>query len=322
MHDQLLTDPTTRHDVLVIGGGAAGLSAAVALARSLRSVLVVDAGEPRNAPAEGVHNLLGREGVAPADLVAAGQREAIAYGAEIRTGRALTARRDEAGFSIDLDDGSTVSGRRLILATGLVDELPAVPGLAEAWGHSVLHCPYCHGYEVRGQRIGVLGTSPMGVHQALLFRQLSEDVTLFRHQMPDPEPEALEQLAALGITVVDGTVDRVDSTDRADPVVHLADGTTYELDALAVAPRFRARTDLYEQLGGVTTEHPMGEFIETEMMGRTAVEGVWVAGNTGDLAAMVAMSSGAGVGAGAAVNADLVTEEARLAVVAARESAA
>lgn len=322
MHDQLLTAPSTRHDVVVIGGGAAGLSAAVALARSLRSVLVVDAGEPRNAPAEGVHNLLGREGVAPADLAAAGQREAVAYGAEIRTGRAVTAQRDDAGFSIDLDDGGTVSGRRLILATGLVDELPAVPGLAEAWGHSILHCPYCHGYEVRGQRIGVLGTSPMGVHQALLFRQLSEDVTLFRHQMPDPEPEALEQLAALGIAVVDGIVDRVDSTAGADPVVHLSDGTTYLLDALTVAPRFRARTDLYEQLGGVTTEHPMGEFIETEMLGRTAVDGVWVAGNTGDLGAMVAMSTGAGVGAGAAVNADLVTEEARQAVLAARESAA
>ena len=310
----------TDHDVVVVGGGAAGLGAAVALARSLRSVIVIDAGEPRNAPAEGVHNLLGREGIAPADLASAGRAEAEGYGAEIRSGEVTTARRTDGGFAVDLADGTTLSTRRLVLATGLVDELPDLPGLRAGWGHSVLHCPYCHGYEVRGQRIGILGTNQNAIHQAMLFRQLSSAVTVFRHQMPDPGEEAWQQLAALDVDVVEDAVREVRTVDGADPVVILADGTEHPLDALVVAPHFRARTDLYAQLGGTATEHPLGEFIESEMMGRTEVEGVWVAGNAGDLAAMVAMSSAAGVAAGAAVNADLVMEDVRSAVAAGQQA--
>ena len=185
------------HDVAIVGGGAAGLSAAVALARSLRSVVVVDAGEPRNAPAAGAHNVLAREGVSPLELLAAGRGEAEHYGAEICHDRAVAARRRDDVFELDLASGGTVRARRLLLATGLIDELPDVPGVREFWGTSVLHCPYCHGWEVRGQRIGVLGTSPFSVHQTLLFRQLSADVTLFSHTMPDPGEEAWDQLAAL-----------------------------------------------------------------------------------------------------------------------------
>jgi thioredoxin reductase len=311
--------PAQQYDVVVIGGGAAGLSGAVALARSRRSVLVVDAGEPRNAPAEGVHNYLGREGTPPRDLLSDGRAELAGYGGEVLDGRVRAARREDDGvFRVSLDDGRELSARRLLVATGLVDELPDLPGLAERWGRDVLHCPYCHGWEVRDQAIGILATGPTAVHQALLFRQLSDDVTVLLHTAPELEEEVAEQLAALGVEVVRGAVERLTvEGDRLTAVV-LADGRDLPVDAVAVGPRFVARSDLWAQLGGTLTDHPMGAFIESDPMGRTAVPGVWTAGNAGNLSAMVGMSAAEGVMAGAAINADLVTEDARAAVERAR----
>jgi thioredoxin reductase len=217
-----------------------------------------------------------------------------------------------------LKDGATQRVRRLVLATGLVDELPDVPGVNELWGRSVLHCPYCHGWEVRDQRVGVLATSPVSVHQALLFRQLTDHVTLFLHTVDDLGDEAWEQLAALGVEVVTGVVDRLRSEAGELRAVVLQSGREVTVDALVVAPRFVARGDLYQQLGGTLTDHPMGAFVETDPMGRTAVDGVWAAGNTRDLSAMVSASSADGVRAGAAVNADLVMADAAAAVEARR----
>ena len=297
-------------DVVVVGGGAAGLSAAVTLARSLRRVAVVDAGEPRNAPASGAHNVLGREGIAPLELLAAGRREAEAYGAQLHADRAVSVRRTDQGFEVDLASGATLWARRLLLATGLVDELPDVPGVRELWGTSVLHCPYCHGWEVRGQRIGVLGTSAMSVHQALLLRQLSDDVTLFAAGMPELDAATRQSLDARGIRVVGGAVERLGTQDGVLRAVVLQDGTEVPVDAVAVAPRFVARSELYEQLGGVLTDHPAGAFVSAPgPMGRTELPGVWAAGNVSDLSAMVSVASGAGVMAGAALNADLVGED-------------
>ncbi len=303
-------------DVVVVGGGAAGLSAAVALARSLRSVVVIDAGEPRNAPAEGAHNLLGREGISPFELLAAGRREAERYGAVIRHDRATSARRVDDPIELGLAGGDTVRGRRLLLATGLVDILPEVPGVKEFWGTSVLHCPYCHGWEVRGRRIGILGSSPMSMHQTLLFRQLSDDVTLFLHSMPEPGGEEMDQLDALGVRVVPGTVRRLLDEDGVLAAVVMEDDSRFGVDAVAVAPRFVARADLYVQLGGELTEHPMGLLIDTDQMNRTKIDGVWAAGNASELHAMVGASAAAGVIAGAAINADLAAEDARAAVLA------
>jgi thioredoxin reductase (NADPH) len=302
------------YDVVVVGGGAAGLSAAVTLARSLRSVVVIDAGEPRNAPAAGAHNLLGREGIAPLELLATGRREAESYGAEIRAGRAVAVRRDESGFELDLADGTSLRARRVLLATGLVDELPDVPGVRELWGRDVLHCPFCHGWEVRAKRIGVLGTGPMTAHQALMFRQLSDEVTVFLHSGPEPEPEALEQLDAVGVRVIRGQVERLDVVDDRLAGVLLADGRSFPVDAVTVAPRFVSRSDLWSQLGGTLIENPMGAFIESGLGGRTDIPGVFVAGNAGDLSAMVGASAAQGVFAGAAINGDLISEDAQAAV--------
>jgi thioredoxin reductase (NADPH) len=298
------------HDVVVLGGGAAGLSAAVALGRSLRSVVVLDAGEPRNAPAAGVHNLLGRDDIAPGELLALGRDEAARYGVDVRSAVAVAARATTAGFEVDLARGDTVRARRLLLATGLVDELPDLPGIREHWGTRVLHCPYCHGWEVRGRRIGVLGVGERSVHQALLFRQLSPFVTLFLNDMPDPDDAAWDELAGLGIRVVSGRVRGLRGRDDALEAVELEDGHAFPVDALAVAPRFVARDELYRQLGGVPTEHPAGRFIAADPMGRTDVPGVWAAGNTSDLSAGVAVAAGSGVVAAAGINADLIAEDA------------
>lgn len=320
------TAETTSVDVVIVGGGAAGLSAAVALGRSLRSVIVVDAGEPRNAPAGGAHNLLGREGIAPAELLTLGRAEAHSYGAQILSGTVTAVHRreepdlqgpDDHPFTVTVDSGEIVTARRIILASGLVDELPDIDGITALWGRDVLHCPYCHGYEVRGTRIAVLGTGPMAMHQAMLFAQLSDDVTLIVHDMSALSAEQQAQAHALGVRVVDGPVTRLatDNDDRLRAAV-LADGTEIAIDALAVAPRFVARAAEYESLGGELTDHPMGRFIPTEMGGRTAIPGVWAAGNAADMMAMVGAAAAAGVFAGAGVNADLAEADMRAAMAA------
>ena len=157
------------YDVVVVGGGAAGLSGAMALGRSRRSVLVVDAGEPRNANADGAHNYLGREGINPLKLLEIGRAEVAAYGVQMLADRVVGVSREEDSFLVTTEGGRRVTGRRVLVTGGVVDELPDVPGLADRWGIDVLHCPYCHGWEVRDQRTAVLGTTPMAGHQALLF---------------------------------------------------------------------------------------------------------------------------------------------------------
>lgn len=311
------------YDVAIIGGGAAGLGAATTLARSLRRVVVIDAGEPRNAPAAGAHNLLGREGINPLELLATGRQEALGYGAEFIDGTVVSAQRHTDGFRLGLADGTGIGARRIILATGLVDELPEIPGLREHWGSRVLHCPYCHGWEVRGKEIGILATTPMSAHGTLLFRQLSDRVTVFLQPGVEFEDEIWDQLAALDVQVVEGRMLRLqeaagDGEAQLEAVIAGEREMTFRMDALAVAPRFRSRGDLYQQLGGTLSEHPMGEVIPAGMMGVTDLPGVWAAGNAGDLKATVSVAHGAGVEAGGAVNADLVAEDARQAVLARR----
>jgi thioredoxin reductase len=327
---------TQTFDVVIIGGGAAGLSAAVVLGRARRSVAVIDGGEPRNAPAQGVHSFLTRDGISPAQFIQLGQAEARSYGAEFLAGRAVDSQRTPAGFTVTLEDGRAVSARRLLVATGLVDELPDVPGLSERWGRDVLHCPYCHGWEVRDQAIGILGTGPMSVHQALLFRQWSNDVTLILHadmldasgslsEQHGPTDAEWEQLAARGIGVVIGPVASVDVQDDELAGVRLSGGRLIPLQALVVAPTFTARTDFLTGLGLVPVPHPMGvgSHLESDETGRvlsggTVVPGVWAAGNASNLMAQVVVSAAAGLGAATAINADLVMEETAASVAAYR----
>jgi thioredoxin reductase len=306
------------YDVVVAGGGAAGLSGALMLARSRRSVLVIDAGAPRNAPAAGVHGLLARDGMPPAELLERGRAEVRGYGGQVVTGQVSSVQHDGKGFAVTLADGQVVHARRLLVATGLADELPGVPGLRDRWGRDVVHCPYCHGWEVRDRAIGVLASGPTAVHQALLFRQLSPDVVLFSHTMPPPDGEDARRLAARGIRVVPGEVAALEILGDQLTGVRLTDGTVVPRRVLAVASRMVARAGFLAALGLEPTAHPLGvgEYIAADPAGLTAVPGVWVAGNVTDLAAQVGGAAAAGALAGAAINLDLVNEEAREAAAA------
>ncbi|MCO1618893.1 NAD(P)/FAD-dependent oxidoreductase [Micromonospora sp. CPM1] len=313
---------TENYEVLVIGGGAAGLSGALMLARARRSVLVVDGGEPRNAPADGVHALLGHDGVPPAELLARGRDEVGRYGGHLTEGRVEKVARDDAGFEVALADGRRIRAGHVLVATGLVDELPEMPGLRERWGRDVVHCPYCHGWEVRERPIGVLGTGPMSVHQTLLFRQWSDDVVYLRHTAPPLTDEQAEQLAARGVPVVEGEVAAVETDGDRLTGVRLRDGRTVDREVLTVAPRMVARTGFLAGLGLHPQPHPsgMGEYLPAGEAGRTDVPGVWVAGNVTDLSAQVGAAAAAGAWTAAMINADLVQEETRRAVEARRDA--
>ncbi|MER5982266.1 NAD(P)/FAD-dependent oxidoreductase [Streptomyces sp. NPDC001787] len=320
-----VNDMKQRYDVVVVGGGAAGLGGALALSRARRSVLVIDAGDPRNAPASHVHNYLGREGTPPAELTAIGRAEVAGYGGEIVRGGVVSAEwlPGDEGFRVVTEDGSAVVARRLLVTTGIVDELPPVPGLAERWGREVLHCPYCHGSEVADRPIGVLSTGPLSVHQALMWRQWSDDVTLFRHTGPEFGDEEYEQLAARGIAVVDGEVTGLEITDDRLTGLRLAGGRVVAREVVVVQPRFTARSAVLESLGLVPVAqeaagHVIGSYIAADPSGATEVPGVWAAGNVTNLMEQVIGAANAGLRAAVAINADLIADDTRRAVEARR----
>ncbi|NOJ60026.1 NAD(P)/FAD-dependent oxidoreductase [Arthrobacter sp. 260] len=309
-HTTSLTS-TDVYDVVIVGGGAAGLSAGLMLGRCRRSVAIIDGGEPRNAPAAGVHGFLTRDGMKPAELLAIGRGEVESYGGTIIDGQVVAAGRDGKDFTVTLASGQVVTGKRLLIATGLVDGLPTVPGISERWGRDVLHCPFCHGWEVRDQTIGILATGPMASHQALLFRQWSDNITLFLHTNPMPAAEELEKLAARGIRVVEGTVQKLKVEEDSLRGVVLDDGRTIPLDAVVVGPTFNARAEVFADLGVATVAHESGAgtFIATGDAGATNVPGVWAVGNAANLMAQVLASAADGSWTGAMINMSLMEDE-------------
>ncbi|MFI9548084.1 NAD(P)/FAD-dependent oxidoreductase [Streptomyces sp. NPDC052016] len=310
---------TENYEVIVIGGGAAGLSAALVLGRARRRTLVVDAGEPRNAPAAHMQGYLSRDGMPPAEFLAAGRQEIARYGVELVRDRAVDATKGE-DFAVRLAGGTpsgggrTVHARQLVVATGLKDELPPVEGLAERFGRDVLHCPYCHGWEVRDQAFGVLATSPLSVHQALMVTQWSKDVTLFLHTVTERElsDEDLRRLAAAGVTVVPGEVAGLVVEDDRLTGVRLAgdtpsgEGAVHDREVLFVAPRAVPRNGLLERLGAEMTETPFGTYPVVDGRGLTSVPGLWAAGNASGFAEQVVNAASRGYRAGAAINGELL----------------
>jgi thioredoxin reductase len=315
-----MTENTETYEVVVVGGGTAGLSAALVLGRARRRTLVVDAGEPRNAPAAHMQGYLSRDGMSPADFLAVGREEIARYGVELVRDRAVDASREDGDFAVVLASGRTVRARRLVIATGLKDELPRVPGLAERFGRDVLHCPYCHGWDVRDQAFGVLATTPTGVHQALMVSQWSKDVTFFLHTLAEEElsDDDLRRLAAAGVEVVPGEVSELITQDDRLTGIRLTDGTTHEREVLFVAPRAVPQTDLLRRLGAELRETPFGAYPVVDETGVTTVPGVWSAGNAMGFAEQVINAAAGGYRAGATINGELLMTDLDAAVAAVR----
>ncbi|WP_100343425.1 NAD(P)/FAD-dependent oxidoreductase [Compostimonas suwonensis] len=298
---------TNEWDAVIIGGGAAGLSAAQMLGRSRRRTLVIDAGLPRNRFAAQMHGVLGHDGLDPARLLEKGRAEARAYGVEIATGAVAGIADEGHRLRISQMDGTVDLARVIIIATGILDDLPEVPGLHAEWGRTVLHCPYCHGWEVAGGRLGVLATSPMSLHQIELVRQLSDDVTAFTAGVDPLTDEASARLTARGVRLVPAAVR--DASRRDDALVITTDiGEEHTLDALFTGGAPAIDLDFAADLSLARTDQP-GAPLEVDLRGATSHPRVFAAGNVIAPFANVPVSMGAGSMAGAGANAMLASED-------------
>jgi thioredoxin reductase len=300
-----------QYDVAVIGGGAAGLSAALVLSRARRKVLVVDAGEPRNAPAAHMHGYLSRDGFPPGQLLACGREEVSRYGGAIVEGSVTElVPHGRTAFWVLLAEGQRISARRVLVTTGLRDELPDIPGLRDRWARDVLHCPYCHGHEVQDRQLGVIGGTPAGVRYAQIVRQWTHDLVYFTPPVTLTHAER-SQLVARAIGVIEGDVEGLVIDDDQLRGVQMADGCVVPRDALFVPPRFVPNNHL---LLGVGCDVDENGWVTADATGRTSVPGVWVAGNVVDPRAQVISAAGAGSAAAIALNADLVEDDVSIAV--------
>ncbi|MFC8503031.1 NAD(P)/FAD-dependent oxidoreductase [Pedococcus sp. NPDC057267] len=311
-------DAVVRHcDVAVIGGSAAGLAAALQLGRQRRAVIVVDSGEPRNAPAAHMHSFLGRDGTHPEELLDVGRAEVRSYGGEVLTGEALGVTREAGRFVVELATGDSIAARRVVVATGLVDQLPDVEGLAEHWGRGVIHCPFCHGYEVRDQRLVQLVTHTAGLHVVPMLRQLTDRLTVLVAPGVDVDDAELTTLTASGVDVrVAATATRVlaDHEGRLTGV-ELADGSRIDADAMLVGPRFRPRLEACGGLGLALAPHPsgLGDVVEADATGATSVDGAFAAGSITDPGQQVLSAAAHGSRVGGAVAVSLAAEDVRMA---------
>lgn len=294
------------YDVIIVGGSFAGLSAALYLGRALRTVCVLDTGRPRNRFARHSHGLFSRDGESPLTLLETARAQVKAYPSVSFIDRAAV---DVAGeieaFSVTLADGRTLRARRLVLAYGLKDTLPEIPGLQQRWGQSVIHCPYCHGYEFAGQRLGVLRTSPLSVHHAMLIPEWGP-TTYYLNGAEMPDADARAQLERRKVTIEPERVVALHGEGEALAEIELADGRRRPIDALYVGPDSRPSTDLAERLGCESEENPMGQVIRTDAMKATSVPGVWAAGDITRGAHSVTWAAGDGVMAGTAAHRSLV----------------
>lgn len=298
-----------RYDVIVVGGSFAGLSAAMQLARARRRLLVIDAGRPRNRFAAASHGFLGQDGVPPADIMRQGLTQLARYPTvDFAHAEAQTARADADGFVLTLSDGAEVFARKLVLATGVTDTLP-LESMIPRWGVSVLHCPYCHGYEVRDRRLAVLATVPGAVHQALLLPDWGP-TTFFTQGQFEPSPEEAAQLAARGVAVERTSVVDLLGEGTAIRALRLADGREVPAEAVFTAPRTHVTSPLAEQLGCAFEDGMTGQYIRVDALQQTSVPGVFAAGDAATQMFNATMASAAGVMAGVAAHRALVQDAA------------
>tara|TARA_R110002020_G_scaffold25060_5_gene81586 strand:+ start:1267 stop:2187 length:921 start_codon:yes stop_codon:yes gene_type:complete len=291
-------------DVAIIGGSFAGLTAALQLGRASRSVVVLDAGAPRNRTSPGAHGVAGWDGVPPAEILARFRADLEPYPTvSLRTGAVTGVSGSLDGFRLMVDGHEQIEARRIILAHGVRDILPEIPGLADAWGRRVLHCPYCHGYEVKGGSLAVLATHPMSAHQALMLRaDWSERVTLLTAGMEGLDGQALEQAGVRvdhrGLEAVKQVPDGIE--------LHLTGGSVERHAALFLGPKASLAGSPAAQLGVTLAEGPMGNYVRVGPMAQTSVAGVFAAGDVARPAPNINFALADGAQAGVACHGSLL----------------
>jgi thioredoxin reductase len=295
------------YDAIVIGGSFAGLAAAMQLARGRRSVCIVDAGLPRNRFADASHGVLGQDGANPLAMLEQAHNQVLAYPTvTIINDMAVAARPCDDGFSVEVASGKALSARRLLLASGIEDVMPDIPGLKDRWGASVIHCPYCHGYEFGGQKLGVLNTIPASIHQALIIPDWGPTTYFLNGSQPTIDEQAM--LAKRNVTIEPAPVAALEGDAPALTGVRLTDGRLVEVAALFIAPTIRI-SPLAEQLGCELEEFPTGLSIQADPMTKeTSVSGVFAAGDVSLPFGNVTLAMAAGVAAGSGVHRSLMFE--------------
>ncbi|WP_238709547.1 NAD(P)/FAD-dependent oxidoreductase [Natronorubrum halophilum] len=297
------------YDVIIVGAGPAGLSAALQLGRSLRSVLICDNDEPRNGPAAEAHGYLTRDGISPQELRRLGREEVSTYGGEFRDAQVTNISRDDDGFTSTLETGETVTSRKVVLATGISDVLPDTDGFEELWGNGVHHCPYCHGYEVRNEPLGVLVRTSEVVEYAKLIYNLSEDLVVFTDGQDVFDEEIRSAFVEQGIEIEDEPITALNGSDGLESV-SLSDGRDVARHALFYPPPMKQHSELSEQLGLQVNQVGL---VETERSqhgaGFTSVDGLFVAGDASSgLAPSIPSAVADGSEVGATVNMELSGE--------------
>ncbi|MDQ0038776.1 thioredoxin reductase [Variovorax boronicumulans] len=298
-----------RYDALVVGGSFAGLSAAMQLARARKKVCVVDAGAPRNRFAAAAHGFFGQDGVPPLKMISDARAKLLAYpNVTFIEGRVASAQADGAGgFVASFDAGDwQLSAGKLLLAFGVQDGFPdGIAGVRERWGTSVLHCPYCHGYEFSGRRLGVLIEAPHPPDHAMLIAEWGP-ATLFLNGNNTVDEEARAKLQARGVTIEPGRIVALEGPAKDLTGVRLEDGRIVPVDALFMVPRTRPSSPIAEQLGCAFDDGPAGPVIRTDAMKMTTVPGVYAAGDVAMPMHNATLSSADGVMAGTSMHRAMV----------------
>jgi thioredoxin reductase len=295
-----------QYDVIIVGGSYAGLSAALALGRARKRILIIDAGKRRNRFAHSAHGFLGQDGRAPGAIAAIGRAGVAAYPTvSFLDGVAVAAAATDGGFTVTLEDGTARTAARLILAIGVIDDLPDLPGLREGWGETVLHCPYCHGYEVAGRRLGVLALLPFATHQAHLIPDWGP-TTFLTNGVVALGADERAKLAARGVTIEDGPVVEILRAGAGTSGVRLRDGRTIALDAIFTGVPTRLASPLAAQLGCALDDTPIGPIIRVDQMNGTTVPGVYAAGDATNMMKNLPMAVSGGYMAGAAAHQSLI----------------
>lgn len=295
-----------RLDAIIIGGSYAGLAAAMALGRSVRNVAVIDSGLPCNRSTPHSHNFLTQDGRTPAEIADIAREQVRAYDTvRFVSGMVTGAVRTDDGFTVTLDDGAELAASKLLFATGIRDIMPATPGFAECWGISVLHCPYCHGYEVREEPLGVVGNGDAGFDLARMIHHWSRDLTLFTDGASTLSAEQRALFDANGIAIVEESIATIEHRDGSMHAVSLADGSRRAMTALFARLPFEQHCAVPRELGCDFTKQGL---IAVDELGATSVPGVYAAGDNSSPMRAVASAVAAGTKAGAALNRELIAE--------------